>query len=244
MALNPDSPLPLYHQLAEILMGRIRAGDYAVDEKIPAEMQLARDFGIGRPTVRQAIDLLVRKGMVQRKRGSGTFVREVPAEVNLFSLAGTTSAFLEQGIAVKTDLLQKVASVAVGREEENPFAGTDAYLVSRLILAKGEPVLIEESYMDPGLFAGIDQLDLHGKSLAQVVADRFYMEPTGGKQVFRVESLNPERSSLLGLKPGASVLVIRRFLHFPQMQNGIYSEIFCRTDRFVFSQVIGERYHD
>ena len=67
--LNTESPLPLYHQLAEILTAEIRSGEYPPGSRIPAEMGLAQTYGIGRPTVRQAVDLLVRKGLVKRRRG-------------------------------------------------------------------------------------------------------------------------------------------------------------------------------
>ncbi|WP_246804799.1 GntR family transcriptional regulator [Desulfosarcina cetonica] len=91
--LNPDSPIPLYHQLADLLMTAIDAGDYPPESRIPSEPQLAKTYGIGRPTVRQAIDLLVRRGLLTRRRGSGTYVRPPVPEVDLFSLAGTSSAF-------------------------------------------------------------------------------------------------------------------------------------------------------
>ena len=54
--LNPDSPVPLYHQLAEVLLDKIRAGDYPAGSRIPSEHQLAATYGIGRPTARQAVD--------------------------------------------------------------------------------------------------------------------------------------------------------------------------------------------
>ena len=55
--LNPNSPIPLYHQLAEILQNRIRSGVYPPGEMIPSEIGLAKQYGIGRPTVRQAMEL-------------------------------------------------------------------------------------------------------------------------------------------------------------------------------------------
>jgi GntR family transcriptional regulator len=78
-ALNPESPLPLYRQLAELLLERIRVGEYTSGSRIPSEPELARTFRIGRPTVRQATDLLVRRRCLERRRGSGTYVVEPPA---------------------------------------------------------------------------------------------------------------------------------------------------------------------
>jgi DNA-binding transcriptional regulator YhcF (GntR family) len=70
--LDATSPLPLYHQLAEQLFSDIRAGLYAPGTKIPSEHQLAEAFKLGRPTVRQATDSLIQRGILTRRRGSGT----------------------------------------------------------------------------------------------------------------------------------------------------------------------------
>ena len=49
MTLEPSSPLPLYHQLADELLRQIRAGAYPPGERIPSEHELARRYGLGRP---------------------------------------------------------------------------------------------------------------------------------------------------------------------------------------------------
>ena len=95
--LNTQSPIPLYRQLAEILMEGLRSGKFPAGARIPSEPQLAKAYAIGRPTVRQAVDVLVRRGLLVRRRGSGTYVREHEREIDLFSLAGTSSAFQKEG---------------------------------------------------------------------------------------------------------------------------------------------------
>jgi GntR family transcriptional regulator len=93
--------------------------------------------------------------------------------------------------------------------------------------------------MHPLLFKDIDQIDLSGRSLAEVVDERYYMRPTGGKQNFKIGYLSGERAQDLAVIPTTPILVVKRFLHFPQADNAIYAELFCRTDQFVFSQTIG-----
>ena len=61
----------MYHQLANILMEGIHTGDYQPVAPIPSEPQLAKDYGIGRQTVRQAIDVLVRKCLLSQKPTRG-----------------------------------------------------------------------------------------------------------------------------------------------------------------------------
>src|SRR5438046_1919076 len=83
--LNPGSPLPLYQQLAELLSREIASGSLEPGARLPSELELARRHDIGRPTVRQATELLVQRGLAERRRGSGTFVRQAPRRVDLFS---------------------------------------------------------------------------------------------------------------------------------------------------------------
>jgi DNA-binding GntR family transcriptional regulator len=60
--LNHKSPIPLYHQLADILLEQIRSGHYKPGQMIPSETGLAKQYSIGRPTVHQAMDTLVWEG--------------------------------------------------------------------------------------------------------------------------------------------------------------------------------------
>jgi len=237
--LNSQSPLPLYHQLAEIILARIRSGEYSAGSKIPSENSLAAEYRIGRPTARQAIEQLVRKGLLIRRRGSGTFVRSKEKEVDLFSLAGTTSAFHRKGISVTTRILKNTCLMRIEKQSENPFAGRQAYFLSRLSRVDQTPVLVENLFMHPLLFKDIDQIDLSGRSLAEVVDERYYMRPSGGKQNFKIGYLSGERAQDLAVIPTTPILLVKRFLHFPQADNAIYAELFCRTDQFVFSQTIG-----
>lgn len=237
--LNAESPLPLYHQLADILISKIRTGVYSPGEKLPSETGLASEYKIGRPTVRQAVEILVRKGLVNKKRGSGTFVCHAEDEVDLFSLAGTSSAFTSKGIAIDIRILKEVSLETVPLDSDNPFSGEKAYFFSRLTTARKEPVLIEDFYLDSIFFQGIEDLDLTGKSLSNVVSDTFYMKPVGGKQHFSICFLSDTRAALLNVTGEVPVLQVKRFLNFSQGDNAVYSEILCRTDRFVFSQDIG-----
>ncbi|NVN92799.1 MAG: GntR family transcriptional regulator [Desulfuromonadales bacterium] len=234
--LNPHSPTPLYHQLAEQLTARIRAGAYPPGSRIPSEHQLSADFSIGRPTVRQAIDLLVRKGLLAKRRGAGTFVCEPRQEVALFSLDGTGAAFRDKGLALETRLLAPARLEAMCHDPGNPFDGGAAYYLSRLVLVNDAPVLLEEIFLHQQLFAGIEQVELHGCSLSAIADEQFYLRPSGGKQNFSIEYPDAERAWLLQVEDSVPLLRVDRFLHFQQADNGFFSRLYCRTDRFVFSQ--------
>lgn len=76
--IDRSSPLPLYFQVAEQLEGAIKTGDLGPGERITNEVAMAADLGLSRPTMRQAIQVLVDKGLLVRKRGVGTQVVQGP----------------------------------------------------------------------------------------------------------------------------------------------------------------------
>ena len=237
--LNSRSPIPLYHQLADIILEKIRSGEYTPGDRILSENELSARYGIGRPTVRQATDLLIRKRFLIRKRGSGTFVCERHKEVDLFSLAGTTSAFNKKGIEVFTRILQKIRLKPIKSDPKNPFANQNAYFFSRLSRVGTSPVLIEDMYFHQGLFKGIDAIDLSGRSISQIVGEHYYMTPDSGRQTFQIGYLSGEKANALEVNTHTPILIVQRYLNFEQAENAVYSELYCRTDQFVFSQELG-----
>ncbi|MDF3070388.1 MAG: GntR family transcriptional regulator [Polyangiaceae bacterium] len=243
--LNPASPLPLYQQLAELLGRDIQSGSLPQGARLPSEPELARQHGIGRPTVRQATELLVQRGLVERKRGSGTYVRSAPKRVDLFSLGGTLESFREGGLSLQTRLLGRVSEVSIDAEGDNPFAGRSALLVTRVGSVADKPVLLERLYFDRDVFAGLSRLSLAGASLSRLVEERFYLKPTHAEQSFRV-AVPPEDVRLaLSLRARAALLLVKRALFFPRAPRAVFGELYCRTDELVFSQTIGaETRHD
>ena len=213
--LNSQSPIPLYRQLADIIAAKIDSGEYPLDAKIPSEHVLAKRYGVGRPTVRQATELLVRNRMLVRRRGSGTYVQTQKKEVGLFSLTGTLSSFQKEGLPLKTRILQKMRLKTTASDSENPFAGQQAYFFSRLGRVRNQPVLIEDIYLHAVLFAGIDRFDLTGRSLSQIVAEQYYMRPVGGKQNFRIGYLSGKKARILEVSDNTPILIVKRFLDFP-----------------------------
>ena len=69
-------PTPLYQRVFGVLYQRIRSGDYPVGQALDTEDQLAAEFSVSKATIRKAVDELVARGLVVRRQGRGTFVRE------------------------------------------------------------------------------------------------------------------------------------------------------------------------
>ena len=238
-ALNPHSPVPLYFQLAKIILDKVRRGEFAPGTRLPSEHSLAAAYHIGRPTARQATEQLVRKGILVRRRGAGTFVQAQPREVDLFSFGGTIASFREKGISITTRLRQKTRLKTISLGGLNPFSGRPAYFLSRLSCADGRPVLIEDIYLDADLFANFQRFDAGRESLSRIAAEHYYLRPVGGKQHFGICFLKGKMASDLGVAPDMPILSVKRFINFEHAGNAVYAELFCRTDTYIFSQRFG-----
>ncbi|PWI15436.1 GntR family transcriptional regulator [Streptomyces sp. Act143] len=72
--LGPLRPSPLVEQAADRLRAQIAAGHWAVGSRLPGETTLAKELGVGRSTVREALRALAGAGLVQPRQGAGVFV--------------------------------------------------------------------------------------------------------------------------------------------------------------------------
>ncbi len=106
--LDPASPRPLYQQLADHLRRQIEDGTWQPGDRLPPELEIATDLALSRGTVRQAMDLLVTQGLLQRTPGKGTFVTP-PAVRPRSQLIGIVVPFMRDSLT--TDILRGVEVV-------------------------------------------------------------------------------------------------------------------------------------
>ncbi len=236
--LNPDSPVPLYRQLADELRGRMRAGEFSAGSRIPSEHELAARYGLGRPTVRQATELLVRRRLLERRRGAGTFVREAPPEVDLLSLGGTLASFERSGLALSTRVLKPLRRRRVAPDPDNPLAGDSAFALERLGSVRRRPVLLERLFFAPRVFPDLDVHAEAGASLSRLVEERYGLRPSAGRQTFRVQRAEGGVARALRVEAGAPLLLVKRTLDFAGAAGAVFAELYCRTEELVFAQTL------
>ena len=125
------SAVPLYQQVMDDLKGEIARGVYASGSRIPSEMELAKSYGVGRVTVRRAIEELSRAGYLNRQQGRGTFVC-APKLKRKIVQKGDVQSFSE-GCAAND-------MVFFGVEP-----GCELIVVERVRTADGVPVMLENN---------------------------------------------------------------------------------------------------
>ena len=144
------SAVPLYQQVMDDLKGEIARGVYAAGSRIPSEMELAKSYGVGRITVRRAIEELSRAGYLNRQQGRGTFVC-APKLKRKIRQKGDVQSFSEGCVAndmVPGARLVSRTVVAATREDATFFGvepGCELIVVERVRTADGVPVMLENN---------------------------------------------------------------------------------------------------
>lgn len=159
-----SGPVPLYFQIASGIEQAIRNGDLPAGARLENEIALSARLGLSRPTVRRAIQELVDKGLIVRRRGIGTQVvhGSVTRQVELTSLWEDLE---RNGQHPTTTVLRREVIEADERMVEalGVAAGSPVLHLRRLRSADGVPVSILENYL-PEEFTNLaeDQLQQHG----------------------------------------------------------------------------------
>lgn len=96
---------PLADQAAELLLERIRSGEWVLGEKLPGETTLAPSLGVGRSTVREAIRQLAGRGVLASRQGAGVFVTalDAPEDWDTVLRRADIASVLEGRIAIETE---------------------------------------------------------------------------------------------------------------------------------------------
>ncbi|GAA4197944.1 GntR family transcriptional regulator [Streptosporangium oxazolinicum] len=207
--LDRSSPVPLYFQVAEQISEAIRRGDLPPGSRLDNEILLADRLGLSRPTVRQAIQYLVDKGLLVRKRGVGTQVvhGQVKRSVELTSLyddlrrAGQEPAtrVLLMDPAPVEDEVATILGVA---------PGTEMLRLERIRYAAGEPLALLHNWLPSGLAPltaeGLQERGLYETLRAAGVRMRVANQRMGARAATASEA------RLLGERRGAPLLTMTR----------------------------------
>lgn len=227
---------PLYARIAAKIRSEIAAGELLAGSRLASEHALAERFGVGRPTVRQATQLLVTDGVLQRRRGSGTYVRTPEPKLDLLAACGTLDALARSGVATTSRVLGSTARLRLPVESRAPLGDQEAFWVRRLSSAEDVPVLLEDIYFSVAVFPNLDRVDIDQRSLSLLARDEFGLVARSMDQRFRVSALDAARSELLGLSGGSPVLVVERTVHFNGAPNAVFSVLYCQTAHAEFTQ--------
>ncbi|MGN1400040.1 MAG: GntR family transcriptional regulator [Bacillus sp. (in: firmicutes)] len=233
--INKQSPIPIYHQLEELLKEMIDSDQWKAGEAIPSERELSETYGISRMTVRQALTNLVNEGLLYRKKGTGTFVNDRKVEQILQGLTSFSEDMTERGLKPSSDILsygtvKASASVAskLGLE-----LGSDVLQIERIRLADNEPMALETAYMPLHLTSGLTK-ETAKDSIYHYIEDALGLRIAEAHQELEAIAANERDAAYLQIEPGCPVLKITRITFLDNDKPFEYVKSLFRADRYRF----------
>jgi len=232
--IDKRSPLPLYAQLEALLLERIKQGEWQPNDRLPAEHELAGEYGVSKVTVRQALAHLAHAGVLRREQGRGTFVAEPrlqqgPRELTSFSEEMRRRGLRPSSVVLEGELIAAGPSVA---EKLDLRESDRVFRFKRLRLADGAPMGLQTAYVPADLAPGLLEADLAASSLYEVLSLRYGLVPVRAREIHCARVADAEEARWLGLPQGSAVLAAERVSF---LENG-------RPLELVYSVMRGDRY--
>ena len=243
MKIDPDSPLPLYAQVESILAAGIADGTFPAGSRLPNEDELVERYAVSRTTIRQTVQNLVRRGLVEIRRGKGTFVLQPKITQELTELSGFVEDMQSLGRRASARLLDKQivpAGETVARQLAIP-AGTLVVRIQRVRLADNAALSFDETYLPREIGERIIENDLETEPIFSLLEQK-YDTPLVEAE-YRLEAISADTTvaRALGISAGSPIFLIERTSYTIEHQPIDYEKLYYRGDQIRFVTRLARR---
>ena len=227
-------PYPKYLQITDILRNRVMT-QMQPGERILPEVDLGKQFGVSRETIRQALEPLEREGLITRSRGRGSFVaKPLPFRPVRKKLTGLAEDFV-QGLSyrlVRKDLVKSDEEMSGFLKVER-----DSFLVQidRISIMDDRPLAYHVALLPASIGMRVMEEDLEHSSIAALLAGPCGFRLEEDQQVIEAETADVQLAEHLGVPMGFPVLVMRRIYISQGEQPIAYFKSYYRADRYMYS---------
>ena len=234
---------PIYQQLNEALRSLLGSGEFKTGGRFLTEREVSERFEVSRATANKALSNLVSEGILEFKKGVGTFVRGGVLDYDLRSLVSFTGKASGAGKKPGTRVLSfsrvpasEVPARVAASLKVRP--ADPVYQVERLRLADGVPVILERRTIVADLCPGLTRGDLAG-SLFALWTGRFKLEIAGADQTIRAAALAGADAKLLGVASGSAGLEVRSLGVLRENRPLWWERTLYRGDAYAFRNRLG-----
>lgn len=211
-----DSPIPRYVQLADVLRGRITRGTLKRGDQLPTLDELMQEFDVARVTVRQAVELLSREGLITAQQGRGTFVTGAPPTAGRLHLQTTLAELAEVYRHDKPELTlieEAAATPALHPEDGRP--ARRYHFMKRVHSRDGVPYCVISIYLDNRVFR-MAATRFRRETVVPVLLDLERVKVARASQTLAVASADVEVAGLIGIPVNSPVAEVRRVCVDPE----------------------------
>ncbi|HET7635328.1 MAG TPA: GntR family transcriptional regulator [Burkholderiales bacterium] len=210
-----QSPIPRYLQLADLFRQRIAKGVWPSGHRLPSLDELVREFDVARVTVRQAMELLSREGLVSPQQGRGTFVTGKGVPDRWLRLHTTLDDLAEVYRDTKPQILNIIESSAMPHFVDSDGTPAPEYFYMRRLHSQdGRPYVVIAIYLDDRIFRK-SPAKFRKQTVIPLLLDMPGVKIARARQTLTIGSADMEIADLLKIPVNAPVAEVRRVFNGP-----------------------------
>jgi GntR family transcriptional regulator len=243
VAIDHHSPLPLYAQVEAIIASSIADGTFPSGSRLPNEDELVERFTVSRTTIRQTIQNLIRRGLIEIRRGKGTFVTQPKITQEFTELSGFVEDMQSLGRQASARVLDKQivpASESIARQ----LALTTGALVvriQRVRLADKAPLSFDETYLPREIGEKIIENDLETEPTFSLLEQKYKVPLLEAEYRLEAVSADATVARALRIAIGSPIFLIERTSYSVGQQPIDYEKLYYRGDQIRFVTRLARR---
>jgi len=238
-----SDPTPLYAQVEAQIATDIARGDLPVGAQLPTEDELIKRFSVSRTTVRKAIQNLAGRGLVEIRRGTGTFVTMPRITQELTELTGFVEDMRALGHNPTARLIDRTV-VAAGDDVARHLAlatGTRVMRIRRVRLANGVAMSLDETYLPLEIGKKIVTHDLEAEPIFALLEQRYDIALVEAEYRLEATSADGDVAAALGVEVGSPIFLIERTSYSAGDTPVDYEKLSYRSDLIRFTTRLARR---
>ena len=234
--MNDNIPLPLYYKVKEDIKKKIEENTYVVGSSLPTEKELIDIYHVSRTTIRQAADLLVHEGYLERKRGVGTFITLPKVSIfELEELKSFSDEVIRQGHKPSTKVISMKRIIAPQKIQDIFFkTQKEFFQLERLRYVDDKPSLYVITYIPCEFAQNLDKENLEKKSLFDVLFLKYGIELAYAEKVLKAINISKQEALLLNIKENSAIQQVETITYDTNSNPVEYSLSKDRGDRIEF----------
>jgi GntR family transcriptional regulator len=219
---NTNGGMPAYQRIQAAVRKRIEAGELHPGDAVTSERELARIHQVSLMTARHALASLEREGVVERRRGIGTFV--ATPKIHFNKLTSYTEQMAGRGLSARSKVLY--AGIVTGEHETAARlalpSGSSLIKIERVRHAADEPFALETCYLSADEFQGLADAVVERSSLFSTLERDFGVELAYADEEIDATAADARTAKLLAVPRGTSLLRIRQLIYTTKGRPAIY----------------------
>ncbi len=220
MMIDPNSPIPLYAQVEAVLAAGIADGTYPPGARLPNEESLIERFGVSRTTIQKTVQNLISRGLIEIRRGKGTFVIQPRITQELTELSG----FVEDMHALGRNPTARVVDKQVVPANETVARklaltmGTLVVRIQRVRLVDGMPLSFDETWLPREIGEKVISNNLETEPIFSLLEKKYDTPLVEAEYRLEATCADNAVAQALGIEAGSAIFLIERTSYSAQHQ--------------------------